>query len=82
MMMMLMMVMVTMWFSLGAQCGRASKSKPGGLCLSGSELWMGIGVVMTMVLMMCQKVFQEDGKTFISQPDIELFSRFEKKLIL
>ena len=43
---------------------------------------MGIGVVMTMMLMICQKVFPEDGKTFISQPDMELFSRFEKKLIL
>ena len=45
------MVMVTMWFSLGAQSGTLSNSRPGGFCLSGSELWVGIRMMMAAVIL-------------------------------
>ena len=54
MVMMMAMAMVTMWFSLGAHSG-TSKSRPGGFCLSGSELWMVIIMVMRMMLVIMYK---------------------------
>ena len=56
-MMMMAMAMVTMWFSLGAHSG-TSKSRPGGFCLSGSELWM----VMMLVMMYQNSVQYHDSK--------------------
>ena len=57
MVMMMEMAMVTMWFSLGAHSG-TSKSRPGGFCLSGSELWM----VMMLVMMYQNSVQHHDSK--------------------